>query len=82
VSNTGSCRILEYVEPVRKVFAGMSEDISEEEMEIVKNLYFITNGIFEILDVKGKLIALKRLQPSYCAICKRDHQNENPYLTM
>lgn len=80
VSNTNSCRILEYSEPTKRVFSGPSEALTEKEMDIIKNLPFIISGDFEIVDVKDRLISLKRLKPSFCELCKREHQNENPYL--
>lgn len=35
---------------------------------------------FKIRDVKGHIISLKRLRPSFCRMCKRRHEHENPYL--
>lgn len=37
---------------------------------------------FSIIEVKGGLILLKRLRPSYCQLCHREHEAENPYLTV
>lgn len=81
VTNTSSCRILEYTELIQKVWTGSNEDLSPEEIKVVENLPFILDGTFEILDVKGRLIPLKRKSPSFCLLCQRVHENENPYLT-
>ena len=35
---------------------------------------------YKVLKVHGKIIILKRLSPSMCEICKRIHENENPFL--
>lgn len=80
VSNTSSCRILEYTIPTKKVYDGPAEALTESEIEAVKSLEIISLGIFEIMEIKDRLISLKRLKASYCEICKRDHENENPYL--
>lgn len=82
ITNTSSCRILEYTAPVQKVWVGDNEDLSVEEIKIVENLPFILDGTFEILDVKGRLVPLKRKAPSFCILCQRTHENENPYLTI
>lgn len=37
---------------------------------------------FVVEEVKGGLILLKRLRPSYCNLCHREHHNDNPYLTV
>lgn len=81
VSNAGSCRILEYTIPIQKVWTGSNEDLTLDEIRVVENLPFILDGTFEILDVKGRLIPLKRKAPSFCLLCQRTHENENPYLT-
>jgi len=38
------------------------------------------NFPFIVRDVKGSIISLKRLKPSFCKICERVHEHENPYL--
>lgn len=81
ITNTGSCRILEYTALVQKVWTGSNEELTLEEIKIVEKLPFILDGTFEILDVKGRLIPLKRKTPSFCPICKRVHENENQFLT-
>nr|QBK92314.1 MAG: DNA primase [Pithovirus LCPAC304] len=35
---------------------------------------------FEVREVSGHIISLRRLRPSFCKICKRVHEHENPYL--
>lgn len=80
VSNTNSCRILEYTELVKKVFRTDLEDLTKDDIEIVENLDFIKDGTFSILDVRDRIILLKRNYPSYCQVCDREHQAENPYL--
>lgn len=82
ITNTSSCRILEYTILEQKIWNGSNEDLSLEEIKIIENLPFILDGTFEVLDVKGRLIPLKRKAPSFCPLCQRIHENENPYLTV
>jgi hypothetical protein len=35
---------------------------------------------FVLREVKGKIIVLKRISPSFCNICRRVHQHENPFV--
>jgi len=51
------------------------ETIKEAEVLITKRDF-----PFVIRDVKGSIISLRRLRPSFCEICKRVHEHENPYL--
>ncbi len=37
---------------------------------------------FQLRSVRGNFISLKRLRPSYCHMCDRVHEAENPYLTI
>lgn len=37
---------------------------------------------FKLSDIKGSLVLLKRYTPSYCKMCDRVHENENPYLVV
>lgn len=80
ISNTGSCKVLEHSLPTKRVFTGSAEDLTDEELSVIESLDFIKDGTYEISDIKVRLISLKRTRTSYCEICKRDHENENPYL--
>jgi len=35
---------------------------------------------FAVREVRGNVISLRRLRPSWCYICERTHEHENPYL--
>lgn len=37
---------------------------------------------YKILKIQGGLILLKRLKPSKCKICQKNHEHENPYLIL
>ena len=81
VTNTKSCRILEYNEPIRKIWDGECGVLTEEEMEIIGELSFIKDGSYELLEVKDRLVPLKRKISTYCKVHERIHEAENPFLT-
>jgi len=35
---------------------------------------------FAVREVRGNIVSLRRLRPSWCYICERTHEHENPYL--
>jgi len=35
---------------------------------------------FVVREAKGNIISLRRLRPSWCSICGRNHEHENPYV--
>lgn len=80
VSNTKSSKILEYTEVIKRVYNSDLGDLSDEDISIVDNLDFIIDGTFTVGEINGRIIPLKRTRPSFCKLCDRDHQNENPYL--
>lgn len=80
VSNTKSSKILEYTEVIKRVYNSELGDLSDEDISIINNLDFIKDGTFTIGEINGRIIPLKRTRPSFCKLCDRDHQNENPYL--
>lgn len=59
------------------------EDLGDLSPETVKEAEkFIGNKDFPFIvrDIKGSVISLRRLRPSFCDICDRIHENENPYM--
>lgn len=57
-------------------------DISEETAQRALRLLDTVLGVnaFDIADIKGALIVLKRKAASICPLCQRVHEHENPYL--
>lgn len=55
-------------------------DLSPETINEAELLISRGNFPFVVRDVKGSIISLKRLKPSFCKICERVHEHENPYL--
>ena len=63
-------------------YGDLSEASIEEAIKLMNDAR-ITKGSkfpFVIREVQGNVISLRRLRPSYCFICKRIHEHENPYL--
>jgi hypothetical protein len=63
-------------EEYEEIIGGISEiQLQKITEEISKRKY-----PFTIREVEGYFIYLNRLAPSYCEICQRIHENENPYI--
>ena len=89
VTNISSCRVLCGFQPVaiENNILGQgnaTEGDLEDVMKLVYKKY--SYGDFQFQECKEKngnlLIVLKRLNCAYCEICKRYHENENPYVTV
>lgn len=65
--------------PERKKLEGNIEDVGEAYQLLLSELN-IDEGVFEIRDVNGPFISLRRLRKSYCRLCDRIHESENPYM--
>jgi hypothetical protein len=64
--------------PEKKVFISNVTLPPETEDKIAKHI----GDDFVVEEIKGGLIVLKRLRPSFCALCNREHEADNPYLTV
>jgi len=71
---TGEEEKLTYSPPPKKSY---DNNISVEEDQIMKLIS--TLGEFSIKENRGTLLILKRHASSYCSICDREHEKENPY---
>ena len=89
ITNTSYCEILPNFGNIeeKKTF----EDVVFEENEISNAMLLCAKNEgydsfedptfpYSIREIKGGLIVLKRLRSSYCKLCKRSHENENPFL--
>lgn len=84
ISFTSGSDILPPFAPVKKIIEyGIENDISEEiannAMELLEQI-LKNDSPFEIQEIKGSLIILKRLGPSYCPVCKKIHDKQHPYM--
>lgn len=94
ITNTSYCKILpSYKREEKKKYTYIGDEIVLEENEIKEALDLCANfwGLessdsndfpFSVIDVKGGMVCLKRLRPSYCSVCERDHEHENPFLVI
>lgn len=46
----------------------------------VADIKSMLNDEVKIRDIRGNIVILQRVKPSYCVICNRMHDRENPYL--
>lgn len=89
VTNVSSCRILCGFQPVVKEESiNFSGSADEGDIEDVMKMFYkkYSYGDFLFQECKEKngnlLIVLRRLNPTYCEICKRVHESENPFITV
>jgi hypothetical protein len=92
VTNTSYCKMVPGLTPLvpKKAFISGDELTAIEAEEClnlcakVGNCSDIEDPLFpyQIKEVRGSMILLQRTRPSECRICKRIHENENPYLTV
>lgn len=54
---------------------------TEDIMGCAKNSTSIWN-VFSVRSIEGGFISLTKKRPYYCPICARQHENENPYMTV
>lgn len=80
VSNTGYCRLLpSFSVPKPPAILSEKEEIDNKLASVALRLV-PEHDAFQISTIQRGLVCLKRLRPTYCAGCQRDHENENPYL--
>ena len=93
VTNTGYCEILPNFGDIVEKKTFNWDDIHFEDTEIFEALnicaryekctsYESKDFPYALKEVKGGLILLKRLRPSYCFLCKRTHDKQDPYLVI
>jgi hypothetical protein len=94
VSNTRSCKALPCLLPEETNKASSAEwqeeqgDLASETVKVAfkmlgeraKTSISDPRFPYEVRDVMGHLILLKRRYPSNCQICQRIHEHENPYM--
>lgn len=80
-STASSCRIIPY-KYREKIDYLPSRDMENNELSACMNLFrkFKDSSSFDVMDLKGTLIPLRRRCPSYCDVCCRTHDTENGYL--
>lgn len=79
---TGNCTMLpfQYKDRIADV---PSRYMCSSEINVVISLFrsnFKDHSSFDVLEPKNSLIPLKRRNPSYCEVCQRVHEAENPFI--
>jgi len=89
ITNVSSCRVLCGFQPiVEEKDLNFSGSANEGDIEDVMKMFYekYSYGDFSFQECKEKngnlLIVLRRLNPTYCELCKRVHESENPYITV
>ena len=95
ISQVSNCRPLPNLlpEPEQKASGDWdqeSDDLHIETVKVAFNLLGKKAGVsvttpgfpYEVKEVMGGLILLKRKYPSNCQICRRVHEHENPYMVV
>jgi hypothetical protein len=78
ITDCTSTEIIPIILPEKKIFASNVNLPPQAESILIPFL----GDDFAITEVKGGLIVLKRLRPSYCQLCHREHEADNPFLTV
>jgi hypothetical protein len=82
VSFTKDCKILPHLIKTEKEYNIKHEDITDDTVELafkyMKEKF--EEVVFGIYRVEPGMIMLWRYKPSYCYVCKRNHDNQHPYI--
>ena len=94
VSNVSYCSLLpsfSHLVPQKPTFVFDATDLTPNEVEKCLNFcakcgnfkHFSDPGFpYRFQETKGHLILLKRISRSFCRVCNRIHESENPFLTI
>lgn len=82
ISDTVHCGLINVDVPEKKVYNGEGNYKVSNRGDISAILNKETGGAFEILKIENNLVSCKRLNPSYCKLCEREHEHENIFLTI
>lgn len=91
ITYTNNCKILPIIEDdsiddetTINYSIDIDEDILDKIMEVAINYEKEKNGLdclpYTYEKIVNNMIILKRICPSYCNICNRIHDNQNPYI--
>ena len=80
VSNTDYCTFLPYT--ICDEIENFSQDISDVDIKAVKDVIASMDDAksFTVGKISGSVISLNRLTASFCSVCNRVHENENPFV--
>lgn len=78
ISSCSHCKMLPSEEIAERKTYNSLEDFDKKDLLKIVNK--ILKDDFTILDINDTCISLLRLKPSFCSICNRIHEHENPYV--
>jgi len=61
-----------------KTRCSSSDDITEKQCDRI--MKHINKKVYEFDRIRGSYILLKRIRPSFCIVCNKVHEHENPYV--
>lgn len=84
ISNVSYCRFLPRFAKEKSVYSGESVQISPTQLDRSLQLMasYVDESSLAFREIKSGMIMLKRLRPSFCRLCCRQHEHENPFLTI
>jgi hypothetical protein len=91
ISQTSNCRYLPVLEEITSTVSHnreLQDDLDIKTAKNAINLAVSLSGVsstsfpYKLSEIKGNIIILKRLRPSFCRICQRKHEHENPFMVV
>jgi len=93
ISRVSDCKLLNplIVKEEKKTFNNVKgEDLKKSDIHKVLDLLALNMGLtrnhyrfpFEFKEAEGRMILLKRKLASFCPICQRIHEHENPFVIL
>lgn len=81
VSYTEDCNLIPFDEDVERFPTFEKAEISaEDEAKVAKVISTMPYAsCFCISEFKDGFVVMRRLMPSYCSVCEKVHENENPF---
>jgi hypothetical protein len=76
----GATRLPALQEERPSVSSFCPQDINENG--ISKALEHVNKQHFQVRTIQGNRIELRRLVPTYCTVCRRTHEHDNPFITL
>lgn len=80
VCQTTGCNYLPSWYVPRPTYVHEGDELTDKEVDLVMKKLKDLKLYFKKREVSGNMILLKRMRKSFCPICKRDHEHENPYV--
>lgn len=88
ITNVSYCKFLPSFKPPnigKSIYDGPDINLTNQEVDLSIDIFKSAHNNdfpYQISEIKGSMIILKRIRPSNCKICNRIHEHENPYLTI